>query len=237
MNFLDGTIAPTSLLSIVTTQIDPSSVMQQLSIYFYGFLSLGARTSNGISISVSFSTTFAIAISANNLNSIQVNYLVLSFVECGTCTNYYYSYNGGCYNQCPSGTIQSGSICVPMVCGGKFMKNNRGQCIPSCGMNQFFNGKTCICNANYNMINGACSNCPMGTVYNFVSSRCDPPCGTFSKYNTKTNDCSCSKSFVLVDRTCTQCPSGTTYNNLTASCSQSNRFCGDHQEYTIAGTC
>jgi hypothetical protein len=109
------------------------------------------------------------AISALNLNSIQVNYLVISFVQCGSCTGYPYSYSGSCYQQCPTGTNLSAGLCVPVGCGNGYQLNGNGQCVPSCGNGRVFTGKSCTCNNKLFNIGGNCGQCPPGTVYNYIS--------------------------------------------------------------------
>lgn len=128
--------------------------IEELRIYFVGLSSLNARDNSGLSISVSFSNSFSLMIDSTQISSVKVSYLVLSFVECGSCTGYPYSYSGNCYNQCPQGTRLQSGVCVPINCQNGYQVDSNNQCVPKCGLNQNFSGKHCSCIDGYNMIGG-----------------------------------------------------------------------------------
>jgi hypothetical protein len=151
--------------------------VEELRIYFVGFASVNAKDASGLSVSINFSKSFSIMIDSTHINSIKVNYMVISFVQCGSCTGYPCPYNGGCYKECPAGTILNSGICVPINCGNGFQLDNNGKCVPVCGPNQYFSGQVCSCKPQFNMINGVCSQCPPNTFYNYIYSRCELICG------------------------------------------------------------
>jgi hypothetical protein len=94
--FVDGSINQNSLSTTTEVQVQ-NTYIEDLRIYFVGFNSINARDSNGLKLSVSFSKKFSLMIDSTRIRSIQVNYLVISFVECGSCKGYPYSYSGSCY--------------------------------------------------------------------------------------------------------------------------------------------
>ena len=119
-----------------------------------GFNSLNAKDPSALSLSISFSKSFSLMIDSSHIKSIKVNYLVISFVDCGSCTGYPYLINDVCYSNCPSGTTLNNGICTPIKCGNGYQISN-GVCVPVCnGANRWYNGKSCGCLDGYNMING-----------------------------------------------------------------------------------
>jgi hypothetical protein len=62
-------------------------------VNFVGFSSLNAKNASGISINISFKNDFYLSIDSTDLRSVKVNYLLISFVDCGSCTGYPYYYN------------------------------------------------------------------------------------------------------------------------------------------------
>ncbi len=79
--------------------------MEELRIYFVGFNSINAKDRSGLKLSVSFSKTFSLMIDSTSIKSIKVNYLVVSFIDCGSCSGYPYHYSGSCYDKCPFATV------------------------------------------------------------------------------------------------------------------------------------
>lgn len=188
---------------------------------------MNAKNSSGLTLAVSFSTSFTLKIDSRAISSIKVTYLVISFISCGSCVGYPYPYNNNCYAQCPAGTQLSSGLCVPISCSNGYELNQNSVCVPKCQSNQYFSGKSCSCNHGYNMINGQCSQCPAGTYFNYVALRCDPTCGSNSQYNQQDGRCYCLNGYVLIGNQCTVCPSGSTYNQQTLSCVPINQ-CGQN---------
>lgn len=137
-----------------------------------GFNSLNAKDVSGIQLSVSFSSTFSLLIDSTQMKSIRVNYLVIAFVECGSCGGYPLSYGDSCYASCPQGTQLRSGTCVPIDCSNGYQLNANMECVPVCGPNRYYSGKSCTCVQGYNMINGECAQCPPGTYYNYMVMRC-----------------------------------------------------------------
>jgi hypothetical protein len=98
--------------------------------------------------------------------------MVISFVDCGSCTGYPLLYSGTCYQQCPQGTVLNSGICTPINCGNGYQLNSYSKCTPTCGLNQYFSGKACSCNPKYNLIGGSCSQCSPGTTFNYLTGAC-----------------------------------------------------------------
>lgn len=217
--FVDGSVEQNSLSTSTEVSIlSTGAAIEELRIHFVGFSSLNARTNSGLSLSVSFSTSFKLKIDSTSLNSIKVTYLVISFVSCGTCTGYPYPYQNSCYTNCPSGTILSGGYCVPITCGNGYQLNDQHVCVPQCGANQHFTGKSCTCIQGYNLINGQCSQCPQGTYFNYIELRCEPLCGNNAQYNPQDGRCYCLNGFVLIGNSCGRCPSGSIYDQNQMRC-------------------
>jgi hypothetical protein len=205
MIFVDGTIEQNSVVTRTSTQID-RNFLEELRIYFIGLISIWSRDNLGLSISASFGSAFSIQIASEHTKSVKINYIVIEFIQCGACSGYQSSFNGTCYQQCPSGTVSNGNLCIPINCGNGFQLNSKGECIPICGVNQYFSGKVCSCNPGYNLINGVCSQCAAGTYYNYLTSNCDSKCGDFSQFNMLDGKCYCIDGYVLVGGQCTICP-------------------------------
>ena len=96
-----------------------------------GFNSLNAKDTSALTLSVSFSKSFSLMIDSSHIKSIKVNYLVISFVDCGSCSGYPYLLNDVCYASCPTNTVLKNGICTPINCGSGFLISN-GICVPIC---------------------------------------------------------------------------------------------------------
>ncbi len=203
--------------------------MEELRIYFVGFNSIIAKDTNGIKLSVSFSGTFSLLIDSTRMKSIKVNYLVISFIDCGSCFGYPFYYDNVCYQQCPRNTVFKGGRCVPTDCKNGYRLNTNRECVPICGFNRFWSGKSCTCIDGYNMIQGECSQCPVGTTYNYMTQKCDSICGQNAEYNLKENRCYCFNDYVVVDGQCTNCIAGTQYDPASQTCISRPVTCGANQ--------
>lgn len=203
--------------------------MEELRIYFVGFNSLNAKDFSALSLSISFSKSFSLMIDSSHIKSIRVNYLVLSFVDCGSCDGYPYLISNTCYADCPLNTVLRNGICVPIVCGNGYQVSN-GVCTPVClGSNRWYNGKTCSCIDGYNLINGQCNKCPVGTYFNYYYQTCDSLCGPNSSFNPIDERCYCFAGFVLINNACSNCPAGTQYNSALQQCSMIPISCNNNE--------
>ena len=55
-------------------------------------------------LDASINDLFQLSINAKDIDFIGISYLILSFVQCGTCDGFPYLYDGICGQECPKGT-------------------------------------------------------------------------------------------------------------------------------------
>jgi hypothetical protein len=102
---------------------------------------------------------------------------VFNGVNCQCMSGYFPTSPGACLG-CPAGTYWNGAQCIHG--GGSQCLNGctwdpiQGNCLlqSSCGPNQYWNGITCRCVQGTFFINGGCSSCPSGTVFDGL--KCSP---------------------------------------------------------------
>lgn len=167
-------------------------------------------------------------IDSSDINSIKVNYLVLAFVQCGSCTGYPYFYTENCYSQCPQGTTLSSGRCVPIDCKNGYQLNSYNQCVPICGPNSYYSGKYCSCVAGYNMIGGSCNKCPLGTYFSYIDMKCIDICGPNSQYNATDGRCYCYTGYYLISNQCSTCLAGMQYDSVNQQCLNQSINCGNN---------
>lgn len=127
-----------------------------------------------------------------------------------------YPISGGC-RPCPADTVWNGRRCdAGGNCEPGFYFNvTLRACLPietACGPNEKWDGRICICKHGYFLIDGVCTTCPYGTVFDghtCVPGGNIPTCiDPFSFYNGKT--CVCLPNYwPLLNGACVSCPDGT----------------------------
>ena len=205
--YLDGFLEQNSIKSKTTVSIAKDN-MEQLTIYFLGLTDFSIQQSSAIAIDVSMNTEFQLVVDAQDLQSIGISYLVISFVQCGTCTGYPYVYDNVCSQSCPNGYKNSAGYCTPSVanCGSGYeIDSKTGLCVPSCQVNAYWAGNMCACKSGFNMINGACSACEVGTSFDYKKGTCVSLCGPYARYNSSDNLCYCFTGYYVVDGVCGIC--------------------------------
>lgn len=106
------------------------------------------------------------------METLSISFIIMAFVECGTCEGYPYRYNSQCLGSCPASTTNMGGYCVPNNCGIGFIRRADQMCVPVCGQNQTFSGKYCSCSDGFNLISGRCQRCSTGTTFNYKDLMC-----------------------------------------------------------------
>ena len=62
--------------------------------------------------------------------------MILSIIDCGSCSGYPVLFKGICKLQCPIGYTERNGKCVPIVCSDGYEVGKSGICIPECGQNE-----------------------------------------------------------------------------------------------------
>jgi hypothetical protein len=131
------------------------------------------------------------------------------------CNQGYYpiSKNGQC-SQCPSNTYWNGQSCGALnSCKSGFSWDNSHRTCnyqnTGCLSTQYWDGANCRCNTGYNLVNGACTQCPAGTTFDgqqcsqiSYNTKCNDP---YSFYNGKS--CVCIQNYYMMNNgACISCP-------------------------------
>lgn len=75
-------------------------------------------------------------INRKEVDFISVSYLILSVVDCGSCSGFPLLFEGLCKLECPQGTRERNGECVPIECVDGYILGPDGVCIPECPENQ-----------------------------------------------------------------------------------------------------
>ena len=147
-------------------------------------------------------------------------------VSCTCNIGFYQASANGCA-PCPVGTSWNGNTCgtqpANTCANGYIFNTNSGQCepsAPSCGDNAYFNGACCVCVSGFNLINGACQKCPVGT--GFDGTQCSAKavssltCG--SNQIAVDGKCVCNSGLYLINGQCLSCPAYTVWNGSYCKC-------------------
>lgn len=232
--YLDGLLEQNSISSQTTIEISKNG-MEELRIYFVGLTEFSIKKSSALWISVSMDSLFRLVVDAKDVDFVGVSYLILSFVECGTCDGYPYIHNDVCSKNCPLGTQNQGGYCIPINCGAGYVKDSQGNCIPACGPYAEWSGRICTCISGYNLINNECQQCPAGTYFNYKTLACESLCGPYADYNPRDQLCYCHNGYYVVDGICGKCPAGYSYNANTKHCDLPVSQCKEGEEWTNFG--
>ena len=223
--FADGIIDQNYVVSTSNIHI-PRHGINELRTYIVGINSFHSSVAQTISISAAIDETFTLAIGPidrHEIEFISVSYLILSVVDCGSCSGHYILYEGICRKDCPLGQRERNGKCVPIVCSEGYEVGPDGYCIPACPENQVYSKaeKKCVCAADYYPIAGVCTKCFVGTRYNSMTMTCDSICGPNASY--RSGECVCYPGYDLIGDTCSKCEIGTEYDPPAKTC---NNICG-----------
>lgn len=213
--YADGIIDQNFVTSKTEIHI-PRHGISELRTYIVGINSFHASTSQPVSISSAIDETFTLVIGPidrQEIDFVSVSYLILSIIDCGSCAGYPVLYKGICKLECPFGYVEKNGKCVPIDCSEGFELGPEGECVPECEANQEYSTEIsrCICIDGYYPIAGVCTQCFVGTIYNFRTMTCDSLCDLNSVY--VNGVCVCNPGYYSIDKKCQSCPKGTLFDN------------------------
>lgn len=156
--------------------------------------------------------------------------MILSIVDCGSCTGNPLLFDGICQPICPTGYKPYKGRCVPNSCPDGQTFNDKKECVPICKLNEIYEEGTCVCRENFYRVGGVCAQCPPAFYYNFKTGDCKPLCGLNSKY--LNGRCYCDAGFYVIDNRCRRCPYGTIYNITSQKC---YNICNRYEIYSPEG--
>ena len=212
--------------------------MEELRIFFLGITDFSLKQSSSIWINLSMNSQFKLDVEAQSVDSIGISYIIMAFVQCGTCDGYPYVYNNVCSRECPQGYQNSGGFCVPTQnCGSGYVRNPQtNNCVPRCATNEQWTGNSCSCIEGFNLIGGVCQKCPFDSYFNYLKRECVSLCGPYADYNAAENLCYCHTGYYVVDGVCGECDTSVeVYNEQTQHCDSKYNQCGAGKEWTVFG--
>lgn len=116
--YADGIIDQNFVVS--TTEITiPKHGINELRTYIVGINCFETSAAAPLSISSAIDETFTLVIGPidrNEINFISVSYLILSVIDCGSCSGYPLLFDGICKRTCPEGLVPQGGKCVSIQC-------------------------------------------------------------------------------------------------------------------------
>lgn len=141
------------------------------------------------------------------------------------CNDGYYPFNNAECTSCPMNNYWDGQQCGTSIgnCQSGFQWDVRKKkCYYpgfNCQQNEFWDGANCRCNQGFFYLQGKCSTCPAGTVFDGiqctkgqVDSRCYDP---YSYWNG--DSCVCMPGYWQLGRTCVTCPQYYEWNGICCS--------------------
>ena len=200
--YADGIIDQNFVVSRTEISI-PKHGINELRTYIVGINSFDTSAAQPISISSAIDETFTLVIGPidrNEIDFISVSYLILSIVDCGSCSGFPLLFDGLCRKTCPIGTYNKNGQCTPIDCSHGFELSSDGECIPICGENQVYLDKTCVCEEGFYVIEGACVQCASDEYYDFKAGKCEPYCSFNSYY--LNGRCFCNDGYYVINGLC-----------------------------------
>jgi len=116
-------------------------------------------------------------------------------------------------------------------------------------VNEVFDGTNCVCSTGFNRINGVCSQCSAGTVYNSQTQLCVSICKVNEVFNGTA--CVCASGFIIINGVCDKCSTGSYFDDTLKKCvpqptcpqgaqwdqSKLQCICSISGQYLINGSC
>ena len=158
--YADGIIDQNFVIS--TTEITiPKHGINELRTYIVGINCFETSAAAPLSISSAIDETFTLVIGPidrNEIDFISVSYLILSVVDCGSCSGFPLLYDGLCKRTCPDGLVPENGKCVSIECTEGYILVDQ-ECVPQCKDNEVYVKGICTCVDGYYLINGVCTQC------------------------------------------------------------------------------
>lgn len=138
------------------------------------------------------------------------------------------------------------------VCSAGYLLNGLNSCVSICPSNSFFDttSNTCLCNPNYQMLNGACTACGQGTAYDVSSRTCvvkfegkigaaGPVVTVVCQPNEaiENGQCLCNQNSIKVGSRCTTCPPSTHKSAEINQCLPCSPYCSACQSSAKCTVC